>query len=263
MENLSAALVKFPVFLLIAFRIGGILFTSPVFGSRYLPTQMKAGFSLLLAMILLPLVPAPALGSDTTLFVWAAEALKELAVGLILGYAANLVLVAVQLSGQLLDIEVGFAIVNIVDPHTGQSAPLIANYQQILAMLIFLLTNAHHYFLAALARSFQIIPVGGAVFGAGLNTVIVNLFAGLFVTAVKLSVPILAALFLTNVALGVMAKAVPQMNLFSVGLPIKLAVGLAALAAGMPLFVNLVVKFFGEMIADLNMVMSVMGSAVR
>ncbi len=263
MDALSAALVKFPVFLLLTFRIGGILFVSPVFGSRYLPAQMKAGFSLLLAMILLPLVPAPDLSADVTLYGWAAEALKELAVGLILGYVANLVLVAVQLAGELLDIEVGFAIVNIVDPHTGQSAPLISNYQQLLAMLVFLLTNSHHYFLAALARSFEIVPVGGAIFATELNTAVVNLFAGLFVTAVKLAVPVLAALFLTNVALGVMAKAVPQMNLFSVGLPLKLAVGLAALAAGMPLFINLVAKFFGEMLADLSSVMATMGPAVR
>lgn len=263
MDGFFSALANFPAFLLITARMGGMLFTSPVFGSRYLPAQAKAALSLILALIVLPLVPLAEFNAGSSAVNWTVSALKELAVGLVLGYAANLVLAAVQLAGQLMDLEVGFGIVNLIDPHTGQSSPLIANFFQLLAMLLFLLTNSHHYFLVALIKSFKVIPLGMAVFGPGLNAGLTRLFVGLFVTAVKLAAPVLAALFLTNVALGVMARAVPQMNLFSVGLSLKVIAGLAAILASMPLFVELVSGFYEEMFSDLTGLMALMAQTVR
>ncbi|MCL5677141.1 MAG: flagellar biosynthetic protein FliR, partial [Firmicutes bacterium] len=201
MDLYGQLLTRTDVYLLASIRLGGIFVTSPVFGSRYVPTQWKAAFSMLVALVVLPLVPAPPGGPPATLWAWGAMAVKELAVGLILGYVANLVFVAVQVGGELLDIEVGFGIVNIIDPQSGQPIPLIGNFQQLLAFLIFLIINGHHLLIATLVQSFQAIPLGLAVAGPGVEAALISFFAAMFLAGVKLAAPVIGALFLANVAL--------------------------------------------------------------
>ncbi|MCL5677315.1 MAG: flagellar biosynthetic protein FliR, partial [Firmicutes bacterium] len=215
----------------------------------------------ILAVLVLPLVPDPAkLPPD--LSGWALAALKEVAVGLVMGYVANLVFVAAQVAGGFLDIEVGFGITNIIDPHTGQSLPLVGNFLQLLAFLLFLLTNGHHLLIAALVKSFHVIPVGEAVAGPNARDALVAMFGAMFATGVKLAAPVIGALFLANLALGIISRTVPQLNLFVVGLPVKLGAGLLLMAVVMPMYLGILEGLFGRMFADLSRILSTM-SPVR
>lgn len=259
MDLYAQAVERFPVFMLIAMRTGAILFVSPVFGARFVPAQWKVVFTILLSLLILPLVASPAGGTPGDLLPWAAAAVKELAVGLLLGFIANLVLAAVQAAGELLDINLGFGIANILDPQSGQTVPLMGNFHQVLAMLVFLTVNAHHVFLSALVTSFQVVPLGAAQAEPGLRDAVLQMFAGLFVTALKLAAPVLGALFITDFALGIISRAVPQMNLFAVGLPVKLLIGLLVLAASMPVFVALTDQAWGDALRQWGGAMRLLG----
>lgn len=226
---------RFDLYLLVASRTAAVFFAAPPFAARQIPAQWRAGFGLVVALVLLPIVPVPA-GLPQTLIPWLAWAIRETALGLAIGWTANLVFAGVQLGGQLLDTELGFGIVNVLDPQTGQQLPLVGNFQYLLALLVLFLTNGHYMILAALARSFTLVPVGAAVLRPNLADTVTTLTGGVFLTAFKLAAPVLGAGFVTTVALGIMARAVPQMNVFIVGMPLKLAAGLIILAAGMPLY---------------------------
>lgn len=235
MDLYQLLLGRFDLFLLVAARTAGVFFAAPPFAARQIPAQWRAAFGLMVALVLLPVVPVPA-SLPETLLPWAAWAAREAAVGLAIGWTVNLTFAAVQLGGQLLDTELGFGIVSVLDPQTGQQMPLVGNFQYLLALMVLLLTNGHHLIIAALAKSFQVVPVGGEVLRPSLMDTVSILSNGVFLTAFKLAAPVLGAGFVTSVALGVMARAMPQMNVFVVGLPLKLVAGLVIMVAGLPLY---------------------------
>lgn len=251
MDILDQALAKFDLFWLIAFRISGIFYAAPIFGTRYVPAQWKIGFSLLLSLIVLPLAPAPPGGIPQELFPWLTIAVKELGIGLLIGFISNLLFIAVQTGGQLLDLEMGFGITNVLDPQSGTSIPMIGNFQYLLAMLVFLSLNGHHFLIAALVRSLQTIPAGGSTLSGPLYEAVLGSFSNMFLTAVKLSAPVMGALFLTNVALGFMARTVPQMNVFMVGMPAKVIIGILVIAAGLPMYLMAIERLSSGLFRDI------------
>lgn len=245
------------LYLMVFLRASGIFVAAPIFGNRYLPNQVKIVLALGTALILFPVVPVQSL--PDTLVSLIPLGIGELLIGLIIGYISSLIFAAVQLGGQLLDTEMGFGIVNVLDPQSGLQLPLMGNFQYILALLVFLITNGHHLLLLALSDSFVAVPVGGLRISAGLTAAVVDLFAQLFVVALKISAPTLAALFLTSVALGIIARAVPQMNVFMVGLPVKLVTGILVLMVGLPLYLAVLERYFDGVYGDIFRVMRLLG----
>lgn len=244
-------------FLLIFTRISGIFSTAPVFGSRNVSVYIKAGLSLMLTFILFPLVFNSAAVLPENFFGYIFLVIGEFLVGLIFGFASSLVFSGVQMAGQILDMQIGFGIVNVFDPQSGQQIPLVGNFKYILAVLIFLVTNSHHLLLAALFGSFKLIPVTGVVFQAeSLADLMVNMVAGTFVIALKISLPVLVALLLTDIALGILARTMPQMNIFIVGIPGKILVGLFVLSLGLPIYITFLEVAFNGMYRDIYHLLS-------
>lgn len=225
------------LFLLVLCRVSGLVILAPVFGSAALPHPAKAFFALVLAALFLPLVrtPAPVPPPDGGALLLAAAG--ELAVGLLLGFAASLLFAGVQLGGQLIDQELGFMMANVLDPVTNEQVSIVAQFKLLLSVVVYLLIDGHHFLLAAVRDSFASVPLLGARLSAGAALRVSDALAGdLFRLAVQIAAPAMATLFLVTVAMAVLARAVPEMNLFILGFPVRIAVGLAVLALGAGLF---------------------------
>jgi len=252
LDILSLAQNQATYFLLIFARISGIFTSAPVLGSHNIPVQLKAGLSLLCAALVLPMFGANIATIPSTLFLYILLIISEFLLGLLLGFAASLVFTSVQMAGHLLDMQIGFGIVNIFDPQSGQQVPLLGNFKYILALTIFLTTNGHHVFLSALFDSFKIVPVSEVVFHeAALTQLFVDMISGAFAFAFKISVPVLIALVLTDIALGILARTMPQMNIFVVGLPVKITVGIFVLSIALPFYIIFLEVSFDAMYRDL------------
>ncbi|MHB0886713.1 MAG: flagellar biosynthetic protein FliR [Bacillota bacterium] len=257
MDLTQLVLNRMDTYLLIVARTSGIFSVAPFLGSKYIPATVRAAMALLVSLMLLPLVPVAPVGADNLIGYTAALA-TEAVIGLAIGYASLLVLVGVQVAGQILDLDMGFSIVNVVDPHLNLESPLMGNFQYLLGLLFFLTVNGHYWLFAALTQSFKALPLGAAgLLGSGLTGAtgagaavvgqLVDMFAQMFAVAVKLALPILAGLFLTTVALGIIARTVPQINVFIIGLPLKTMVGTALLAVMLPLYVYALDSAVGQM----------------
>jgi flagellar biosynthetic protein FliR len=234
-----------PGLFLVFTRLSGLVVTAPLFSYRNIPTLLKVAFASLLAVILFPyarpLTPAEFLSLSYIL-----QALGELALGLALGFAASLSLQAIYLAGQLMDVPMGFGMVNILDPQLGLQVPIMARFYNIIAVLVFLGVNGHHMVLMALMRSFELLPIGQINWGPGVVMVLIEGFAWMFVLGVKIALPIMGAIFLTDIALGIIARSVPQMNVFLVGFPIKIGVGLFLLVFVVPSYIRVIAQLFSE-----------------
>lgn len=232
-------------FLLIFVRITGIFMMAPIFGSRNIPGRVKAGLALIITYILFPLVFSNTAVIPDHFLPFLFIVAGELIVGLILGFVSSLIFSSIQMAGQLLDMQIGFGMINVIDPLSGQQAPIIGNFKYILALITFLATNGHHVLLSALFASFKLVPVTGVVVQVAIVEFMVNVVGGMFVLALKISLPIIVALLLTDMALGILARTMPQMNIFVVGVPGKIIVGIFVLSIALPFYI-----FFLEMAFD-------------
>lgn len=230
---------KMAIFLLIFVRVSGIIIVAPVFSSRNVPGPIKAGLSMFISLTVLPLLATqspPVIPEQ--LFVYVFLLMSEVIFGMIIGFASSLVFSAVQMTGSLLDMQIGFGVVNIFDPQAGQQVPLIGNFQYILALLLFLIINGHHILLTAIVSSFKLVPITGVVFTGSIAQLMVDMVSGIFILAFQITVPVLAALIITDIALGILARTMPQMNVFVVGVPAKIIVGIFVLSVTIPFFIS-------------------------
>lgn len=227
------------VFLLIFIRMTGLFVIAPIFGRANIPAVFKIGFSFMLALILVNTISIQNI-VISNIYEFAALVVREFIIGITLGYVSYMIFTAIYVAGELIDMQIGFGVVNVIDPVSNIQVSITSTFYFILCMLFFLLCNGHHVLIRALFNSYDYIPIGKAVFGDGLQSRIIEVFGGVFLIAFKIAAPILAAILVTDVALGVLSKTVPQLNVFVVGMPLKIILGLAVLVLTMPLFVSIV-----------------------
>jgi flagellar biosynthetic protein FliR len=132
---------------------------------------------------------------------------------------------AVQLGGQIIGFQMGFAMVNVVDPITGVSNAVTAHFLYMCTMLTFLVLNGHLLLLRSVALSFEYIPPGGLLLTSGLVNHLFAFSNIMFVLAIKIAAPVMAALFLVDLALALVSRAAPQMHVLVLGFPVKITVG--------------------------------------
>lgn len=227
------------VFLLIFIRMAGLFVIAPIFSRTNIPRSLKIGFSFMLALILVNTLSNQDI-VISNIYEFAVLVFREFIVGVTLGYVAYTVFTAIYIAGELIDMQIGFGVVNVIDPISNIQVSITSTFYFILCMLIFLLCKGHHILIRALFSSYEYIPLGQAVFGAGLQNRVIEVFGGIFLIAFKITAPILAAILVTDVAMGVISKTIPQLNVFVVGMPLKILLGLTVLVLTMPLFISIV-----------------------
>ena len=237
---------NFEFFLLILVRITGFTFTAPFFSLRNVPVRIKTGLSIFLTAIVFYSVPYST-PEYTGVIGFAMLVVKEALAGAIMGLFANIAYHILAFAGQMIDMEIGFSMLNVMDPVTSVQTTITANLYGYLVLLIMLITNFHHYFIRSIVDSFQIIKVGMAELSPNLYMVMVQFITDYFVIGFRIVLPIFAAILIVNAILGILAKIAPQMNMFVVGMQLKIFVGLMVLAMIMELVPSVADFIFNKM----------------
>lgn len=236
MENLSFSIYDLEYFLLILTRMSCFVFVAPFFSMKNTPATVRIGISFFTSMLLYQaLTPAEAVIYDTILE-YAVIVMKEAMVGLLIGFAANICTSIVNFAGHIADMEVGLTMVTLLDPATQQNTSITGILYQYVVMLLMISTGMYRYLFGAMADTYTLIPINGAVFSTGslLNSMIT--FLGDYVIiGFRMILPVFCTILLLNAVLGILAKVAPQLNMFSVGIQLKVLVGLSVLffTAGM------------------------------
>lgn len=251
MISISIPLLQLQIFILIFFRVAAILMSMPIMNSTSIPLLFKFGLALSASIVLFPLLNLNVFPVLTNLSSFVVGAVGEILLGVIIGMAVNLIFVGLQIAGQLSGYQMGMALAEVIDPADGEQIPLLAQFFQIFAFLIFLTVNAHHWFLRALADSFHLLPPLGFKLSGSVIEQLMHVAGNMFVIAIKVGAPVIAALLLTTIALGLVARTVPQMNVFFVAMPLKIMIGLMFVGFSLPYlssFLNAVFRKLGDMI---------------
>jgi flagellar biosynthetic protein FliR len=231
-----------PAFLLIAARALALVETAPLLSSDAVPQVAKIALAALTAFTVLPRAETyPLLNLDAAILnpqglyffmLLAGEAL----IGVITGFFITIIFSAFSTAGQFFSLQMGFGASETFDPLSQVENPLMGQYLNLVAMLVFLVSGGfQELFLGGFWRSVQSINAGALA--AGRSEVLGMLLAGLsrlFLDAIVISMPILGTLFLNSLATGLISKAAPQINILSEGFPISITVAFLLIFASMP-----------------------------
>ncbi|MDX8365079.1 flagellar biosynthetic protein FliR [Cytobacillus sp. IB215665] len=249
----------FPMFLLILVRVTAFFVTIPIFSYRNIPSTHKIGLAVFLAWMMLFTIDPVVITIDEMFILLI---MKEVLIGLLIGFTAQILFAAIQIAGGFIDFQMGFAIANVIDPQTGIQSPLIGQYLHTFALLFLLSVDAHHLLLDGIFYSYEFIPIDQPwiPFGdTGFSNFLIKTLSMMFIIAFQMALPIVGSLFLVDVALGIMARTMPQLNIFVVGIPIKIIVSLVMLIVVMASFIYLVRDLFENILVTLRTLMKIVG----
>lgn len=216
-------------FLLILVRVSAFVFVAPFFSARGIPARYKVGFSLFIAIVLFDVAPRAEL-NYTTVYGYAFIVIKELFTGVILAFGALICMQIGSFSGQIIDMMTGLSMVSVMDPSTNMNVTITgALYQQML-MVMLIISGMYRYLIKALADSFTLIPINGALFQSHfLLKAMTEFMKDYMVIGFRITLPVFIVAFTMNIVLGILAKVSPQLNMFAVGMQLKILVGLGIL----------------------------------
>lgn len=235
---------------------------SPIIGSGNVPARTKIGLSFFLSLIIFPIVTRdmPAIPESIVAF-WTLV-IREGMIGMLVALISNLMLAAVQLSGQIFGIQIGFGIVNVMDPLSEEQTSLLGEFIFIVGILLFLVMDGHHVFIRIIANSYTVVPLGAFGITEPLTSELAHWLTKAYLIAFKIGAPMIFCLLLISVAMGIVARTVPQINIFIVGLPINIFVGLFVLGATMMLLTYVLRGFFSQTFIDLWRLMQMSAGAL-
>ncbi len=226
MELLNLSPESLKLFILVFIRISVLLFLFPIFGSPVFPDLAKAGFALILTLAIFHTVPPDLTTFPANMVEAVVLMVSELIIGLILGLIIRMFFAAVQLAGQLISFQMGFAVINVLDPQTGAQVSILDQFGYWMVLLVFMLMNGHHIMIVALSESFQVVGIGMMKLNEGIFKQVIQQSAEMFVLAIKIGAPGIVALLFVSASFGLCAKFAPQMNILIAAFPVQIVVGL-------------------------------------
>lgn len=241
---------NFVVVIMVLARVSGIFTFNPIFSRNGVPNMMKAGMSLMLAIVM-------ATAGDFSytipngLLPFAFDIAKELLVGFTLGFFVNVMLQLFSYAGELADFQIGLSMAKSYDPTFGTSS-LITQYYSYWFMIYFFMVGGHLSYIKLFAISYETIPIGFSDFNINVAYIIVTYLETVITLGLKLAMPIVASELVTEFCIGVLMKAVPSIHVFVLNVQIKMLVGFVVLAGSCTMTAGFMQDIMDLMFTNLN-----------
>ena len=233
-------------------RVSAMFTTTPLFNSPTVPRSIKAGLVGILPVFVM--ITTDPTGPDVKLdaFTILGAIVIEAIVGGIMGLGILVLFAAVQFTGQLIGIQMGFAIANVVDPTTFQQVGVLSQFLNLLGLMLFISMDGHLLVLQALFESTQLIPLGtGNPNGSLIIGELVRYGSKIFSMGLRIGLPVVCVVLLVNVGLATLARTVPQVNIFILGFLITISIGVLILGLALPSTAVVFGRFLEEALFDI------------
>jgi flagellar biosynthesis protein FliR len=224
------------MWLLVLIRVSVLVFMLPIITTDEVPAKLKASLSFFLSIVLFPTLPHVVIAIPQSLPAYIMLAVKEIYIGLVMGFAGTFVFAGLRFAGSWIDAETGYNMMQIMNPMAQEEDTPMGHLLFIIFILLLLSTGGYMFYLQAIAESFRLIPLAGAqAASAGMVAVFLKLSLCAFLLGMKVAAPIISTLFISSIALAIIARIMPQMNVWMVGMPMKLALGMLTMVFALPL----------------------------
>jgi flagellar biosynthetic protein FliR len=240
MEILNVYLNRLDLLILVLVRMTGLFVIVPIFSARNIPTYVKIGLAFIISIIITSTMKPVDLTYYGSTLMYSVLIFKEFVVGVIIGFVSYLIFSSIFMAGQIVDTQIGFGMVNVFDPISNVQLPVTGNFYYIVSLLIFLMADGHHILLAGIFRSYDVLPIGTAVFNTSLIGTFTKLMGEIFIIGFKIAAPVVLAVLVTDIGLGILTKTMPQLNVYVIGMPLKIFLGLLIIMIVMPAFAGVI-----------------------
>jgi flagellar biosynthetic protein FliR len=245
-------LLKFvPIFVLVFFRLAGMMLAAPLLGSSRVPRRLKVMFALVLALGIVPTVQLEARLPDSAWQI-AIGIAGELLFGLALGTALTFVFVAVNWAGDIIGQQMGLGIGQVFDPQYGQAGSVVSDLYFLMTLVIFMIVGGHRTFLMGVRDSFDSLPLLSVSMNRDLLDLVIGLLTAATSLALQLAAPMLVTMLVSDVVLGFLSKTVPQINVMTAGLPLRSLAGMAVLCLGLVLSSRVIREAMLDAVAEIG-----------
>jgi len=246
MVEYSFSMDELEYFLLIVVRMTSFISVAPFFGMNNTPRRVKVALGVFLSLLLYrTAVPHEAV-SYQTVWGYGAIVLREVLTGLLIGLGAQLCTTVTAFAGMIIDMNIGLSMVSMLDPTTRQNTSITGMFLQYMMLLMLFVSGMHRFLLMAVAETYELIPIGGAVFHTeSLVSSMILFLSEYIVIGFRICLPVFVVVMILNTVLGILAKVAPQMNMFAVGIQLKILIGLMTLfltASVLPLAADFIFK---------------------
>ncbi len=225
-------------------RLLGFFRLAPVFNRKEIPGMVKLSLALILSIVLTCVVK-PDLTIIKESFVL--SVFLNIVVGAMLGYVAQLILIAVDAGGDMVNMQMGLSSAMVLDPTTSSQVSIVGKCFSFLGLLIFIQLGGVYWLLSALIRSFEIFPLDATLIPLSklVNLdYLVELSSNVLFMGLQIASPVLLATLGQDIILGVISKTAPQVNVFQLSFLFKPVLGAAIMVWILPMLVNIISDYF-------------------
>jgi len=237
LEQIAA---KAPLYFIIAVRVFAMILTVPLLSTSAVSRIAKIALAGYTAYLILPHTSYEVWNVDPYSLDYLFIIIGEGLIGVITGFYVSMLFATFSSAGQFFTYQMGFGASEVYDALSQVENPLMGQYLNLLAMLLFLQVNGFQkLFLSGVSHSFE--SLNCFVLLSSKDTFVKFLLSGLsklFLDAMMIALPIIGTLFLISVSTGLLSKAAPQMNLLSEGLPITILCAFFLLTILLPTMCN-------------------------
>lgn len=226
METFIVPIRPLLVFLVVLCRVGGLVTFAPFWAHKSAAMKIRVIMAGVLTLALTPIVmtqiptPPSEIGSLTLVL------LGEILIGMVLGFVGRLVFSAFEMAAHVISSQMGFSLAGTIDPSTQAQTAVFGIVAQMLALMVLLSIDGHHWFLMATVKSFGTTPPGAFSFSPELLDLLLRLSANALTVGVTLAAPAIIVLLAIELGLEFLGRTAPQLQVFFLGFPLKIGVGL-------------------------------------
>jgi flagellar biosynthetic protein FliR len=216
-------------FLLLFFRFAALFIAVPIFSHNNIPMNIKATMAFFFTVVFYASMPPLQIALTIPTIILAI--LSEFFLGMVVGVALQLAYNVITFAGGQISFMMGFSMASAIDPQSGISMPIISQFLSLLALMVLLALNLHHWMLLFIDHSLKSVPLGGFLMSEDVFHYLIHAASNMFMIGFIIAFPIIALSWLADVIFGMLMKTMPQFNLLVIGFPIKIMVAFAVLIA--------------------------------
>ena len=240
-------------FILLAFRVGGIVFSSPIFGRINIPALAKICLIAAISFLFFTVFPQTVALEYATLMGFALICALELLLGIALAFVTNVFFsVTAFTAGQLIDMQIGYGIVNVYDIQNNTQIPMMGNVLNLMMLIVFFAVDGHLKLIEMIYLTIERIPIGALTLSPAIALTAAEIFTKAFLLGVMTALPVIASGLTLEFAFGMLMRAVPQIHMFVVGIPMKMMIGLFVFVLTLPVFASYSIRIFEELFVSVE-----------
>ena len=225
MDTFEVPLHPLLVFLVVLARVGGLVTFAPFWSHKAANATVRVVLAGVLALALTPVLSGRLPTPPAEPYALAVVLLGEVCIGLVLGFVGKVVFMGFEIASHFIAAQMGFSLAGTIDPSTQAQTTAFGTIAQMLALMVLLAADGHHWFLAATVRSFASVAPGGFHFSGALLDLFLRLSADALTVGVTLAAPAIIVLLAVEFALEFFGRTAPQFQVFILGFPVKIGVG--------------------------------------